>query len=580
MRILQLHSDYIEYEPVKKEAPNAEAADKKATRLEDILVLLTCVEKGDDESVAKAAVEEAAEFMKNLKANRVLLYPYAHLSSDLADPATALAVMKEMEKQAKALKLETFRAPFGWTKKFSIAVKGHPLAEQSRSITKESKEGKEAKPAAKKAIEREIAKLDEKSLGEKKAVMFRQARVDADELPPNDHRVIGQQMDMYSFHDAAPGMPFFHNAGMIVINELLKYWKELHKKAGYLEVKTPIILNRKLWEISGHWDKYRENMYFTKIDDEDFAVKPMNCPGGILIFRSKVHSYRDLPIRMAELGLVHRHELSGVLSGLFRVRCFTQDDAHIFMREDQIKDEIVGVITLFTDFYKTFGFDYHIELSTRPKNSIGTDEQWAAAEKGLKEALDSEKIKYKLNPGDGAFYGPKIDFHVKDAMGRTWQCGTIQLDMTMPEKFDLNYIGADNKQHRVVMIHRTMMGSIERFMGILVEHFSGKFPVWFAPVQVSVIPISEKNNKYAQKIADELDKAGVRVEADLSANTMDYKVREAQMRKVPYMLVVGEKEEKAKSVAVRGREGKVEYGVKLPDFVKKITEKIEKRSIE
>jgi len=580
MRILQLHSDYIEYEPVKKEAPNAEAADKKATRLEDILVLLTCVEKGDDESVGKAAVEEAAEFMKNLKANRVLLYPYAHLSSDLADPATALAVMKEMEKQAKALKLETFRAPFGWTKKLSIAVKGHPLAEQSRSITKESKEGKEAKPAAKKAIEREIAKLDEKSLEEKKAVMFRQARVDADELPANDHRVIGQQMDLYSFHDAAPGMPFFHNAGMIVINELLKYWKELHKKAGYLEVKTPIILNRKLWEISGHWDKYRENMYFTKIDDDDFAVKPMNCPGGILIFRSKVHSYRDLPIRMAELGLVHRHELSGVLSGLFRVRCFTQDDAHIFMREDQIKDEIVGVITLFTDFYKTFGFDYHIELSTRPKNSIGTDEQWAAAEKGLKEALDSEKIEYKLNPGDGAFYGPKIDFHVKDAMGRTWQCGTIQLDMTMPEKFDLNYTGADNKQHRVVMIHRTVMGSIERFMGILVEHFSGKFPVWFAPVQASVIPISEKNNKYAQKIADELDGAGVRVEADLSANTMDYKVREAQMRKVPYMLVVGEKEEKAKSVAVRGREGKVEYGVKLPDFVKKITEKIEKKSIE
>jgi len=577
MKILQLHSDYIEYEPTKKEAPNAEDVPKVKTRLEDILVLLTCVEKGDDESVGRKAVDEAAKFMKTMKVERVILYPYAHLSSDLADPDTALAVMKDMETYAKSSKLEVTRAPFGWTKKFTIAAKGHPMAEQLRSITKD---GKQARSAAPKAVEREIAKLDEKTLDEKKAVMFRQARVDADELPPNDHRVIGQQMDLYSFHDAAPGMPFFHNAGMVVMNELLKYWKELHNKAGYLEVKTPIILNRKLWEISGHWDKYRENMYFTKIDDEDFAVKPMNCPGGILIFRSKMHSYRDLPIRMAELGLVHRHELSGVLSGLFRVRCFTQDDAHIFMREDQIKDEIVGVITLVTDFYKTFGFDYHIELSTRPKNSIGTDEQWAAAEKGLKEALDSEEIKYKLNPGDGAFYGPKIDFHVKDAMGRTWQCGTIQLDMTMPDKFDLNYIGADNKQHRVVMIHRTIMGSIERFMGILVEHFSGKFPVWFAPVQVSVIPISEKNNKYAQKIADELDEAGLRVEADLSANTMDYKVRETQMRKVPYMLVVGEKEEKAKSVAVRGREGKVEYGVKLPDFVKKITEKIEKRSIE
>ena len=577
MRILQLHSDYIEYEPTKKEAPNAEDVPKVKTRLEDILVLLTCVEKGDDAAVGRQAVDEAAKFMKEMKVKRVVLYPYAHLSSDLADPATALAVMKEMEAYAKSLKLDAVRAPFGWTKKFTIAAKGHPLAEQLRIITKS---GKSKQQAAPKAVQREIAKLDTKSLEEKKAVMFRQAKTDADELPPNDHRVIGQQMDLYSFHDAAPGMPFFHNAGMVVIDELLKYWKELHKKAGYIEAKTPIILNKKLWEISGHWDKYRNNMYFTKVDEEDFAVKPMNCPGNILIFRSKVRSYRDLPVRMFELGLVHRHELSGVLSGLFRVRCFTQDDAHIFMREDQIKDEIIGVIKLIAGFYKTFGFDYHMELSTRPKDSIGTDEQWAAAERGLKEALDSEKIKYKLNPGDGAFYGPKIDFHVKDAMGRTWQCGTIQLDMTMPEKFDLNYVGADNRPHRVVMIHRTIMGSIERFMGILVEHFSGKFPVWLAPVQASVIPISEKNDKYAQKIADELEKAGLRVEADLSENTMDYKVREAQLRKVPYMLVVGEKEEKAKAVAVRGRDGKVKYGVKPAEFVKTILEKIEKKSIE
>jgi len=577
MKILQLHSDYIEYEPVKKEAPNAEDVPKEKTRLEDVLVLLTCVEKGDDESVGRKAVDEAAKFMKTMKVERAILYPYAHLSSDLADPATALAVMKDMEAYAKSLKLDVTRAPFGWTKKFTIAAKGHPMAEQLRSLTKD---GKQAKPAAPKVVEREIARLDGKTLEEKKAVMFRHAKIDADKLPPNDHRVIGQQMDLYSFHDAAPGMPFFHNAGMIVINELLKYWKELHAKAGYLEAKTPIILNKQLWEISGHWDKYRENMYFTRIDENDYAVKPMNCPGGILIFRAKPRSYRDLPVRMFELGLVHRHELSGVLSGLFRVRCFTQDDAHIFMREDQIKDEIVGVIKLITGFYKTFGFDYHMELSTRPEKSIGSDEQWAAAEAGLKDALDSTKLKYKLNPGDGAFYGPKIDFHVKDAMGRNWQCGTIQLDMTMPDKFDLNYVGADNRQHRVVMIHRTLMGSIERFLGILVEHFSGKFPVWLAPVQASVIPISEKNNKYAQKVADELAAAGLRIEADLSNSTMDYKVREAQLRKAPYMLVVGEKEEKAKTVAVRGRDGKVEYGVKLADFVKKTCEKIEKKAIE
>jgi threonyl-tRNA synthetase len=577
MKILQLHSDYIEYEPVKKEAPNAEDVPKEKTRLEDVLVLLTCVEKGDDESVGRKAVDEAAKFMKTMKVERAILYPYAHLSSELSDPATALAVMKDMEAYAKSLKLDVTRAPFGWTKKFTIAAKGHPMAEQLRSLTKD---GKQATPAAPKVVEREIARLDGKTLEEKKAVMFRQAKIEADKLPTNDHRVIGQQMDLYSFHDAAPGMPFFHNNGMIVINELLKYWKELHAKGGYLEAKTPIILNKQLWEISGHWDKYRENMYFTRIDENDYAVKPMNCPGGILIFRSKPRSYRDLPVRMFELGLVHRHELSGVLSGLFRVRCFTQDDAHIFMREDQIKDEIVGVIKLITGFYKTFGFDYHMELSTRPEKSIGSDEQWAAAEAGLKDALDSTKLKYKLNPGDGAFYGPKIDFHVKDAMGRNWQCGTIQLDMTMPDKFDLNYVGADNRQHRVVMIHRTLMGSIERFLGILVEHFSGKFPVWLAPVQASVIPISEKNNKYAQKVADELAAAGLRIEADLSNSTMDYKVREAQLRKVPYMLVVGEKEEKAKTVAVRGRDGKVEYGVKLADFVKKTCEKIEKKAIE
>lgn len=570
MRILQLHSDYIEYEPVKKEIPDAEEAEKKTSKLEDVVVLFTCVEAGDNGVIARQAIDETKEFLENLKANRVLLYPYAHLSSNLANPKVALNVMKEMEKYSNELGIETFRAPFGWCKRFTVAVKGHPLAEQSREISSDV-----GTPVEKKKVKPK----KERSLEQKKAVMFRQSRITDEKLPENDHRVIGQQLDLYSFHDAAPGMPFFHNKGMIIINELLKFWKEEHNKAGYLEVKTPMILNKDLWEISGHWDKYRENMYFTKIDDEDFAVKPMNCPGGILIFKSKVRSYRDLPMRVAELGLVHRHELSGVLSGMFRVRAFTQDDAHIYMTEKQIKDEIIDVIKLTDKFYKTFGLDYHIELSTRPEKSIGTDEQWRAAEAGLKKALESGKIKYKLNPGDGAFYGPKIDFHIKDAMGRTWQCGTIQLDMTMPEKFDLSYVGKDNKPHRVVMIHRTIMGAIERFMGILVEHFSGKFPVWLAPVQAVVIPISEKNNKYAKQVAGKLEQKGIRVDADLSDNTMDYKIREAQLQKIPYMIVVGDKEEKGKNISVRSRDGKVKHDVALKDFLKQITEEIEKKVI-
>jgi threonyl-tRNA synthetase len=568
MRILQLHSDYIEYEPVKKEIPSAEDVEKRPHRLEDVVVLFTCVESGDTADIGKKAIEETKEFLKNLKVNKILLYPYAHLSSNLAEPSVALDVMKKMEEYSKSIGIDVSRAPFGWCKRFSISVKGHPLAEQSREISSDTKPGKK-KPRKKK----------ERSLKQKKAAMFRQSRITDEKLPENDHRIIGQQMDLYSFHDAAPGMPFFHNNGMIIIKEMIKFWKEEHRKAGYQEVSTPMILNKELWEISGHWDKFRENMYLTKIDNQDFAVKPMNCPGGILIFKSKIRSYRDLPLRVAELGIVHRHELSGVLSGLLRVRVFTQDDAHIYMTKDQIKDEIVGVIKLTDKIYKTFGFDYRVELSTRPENSIGTDEQWEAAEAGLKDALDSEKIKYKLNPGEGAFYGPKIDFHIKDAMGRSWQCGTIQLDMTLPDRFDLNYIGEDNKPHRVIMLHRTVFGSLERFFGVLVEHFNGKFPVWLAPVQAVVIPISEKNNKYAGKVKSKLEDAGIRIKADLSDNKMDYKIREAQLQRVPYMIVVGSKEEKGKDISVRTREGKVKNNVLLKDFIKDVTKEIENRTI-
>jgi threonyl-tRNA synthetase len=389
-----------------------------------------------------------------------------------------------------------------------------------------------------------------------------------------DHRKIGQQLDLYSFHEEAPGMMFLHPKGMIIWNELMKFWKEEHNKAGYVEVKTPIILNKHLWEKSGHWDHYRENMYFTKIDDADYAVKPMNCPGGMLIYKSRSHSYRELPIRMAEVGLVHRHELSGVLSGLFRVRAFYQDDAHIFMTTKQIKDEIIGVIKLSEKIYKTFGLEYHIELSTRPKNSIGTEEQWKAAEKGLKEALETLKIDYKLNPGDGAFYGPKIDFHIKDALGRTWQCGTIQLDMAMPERFDLTYVEEDNKPHRVVMIHRTIYGALERFIGILVEHYGGAFPVWLSPVQVILLPVTDRNVKFANEVKEKLEKNDIRVSVDSNANTLEYKIRDAQLQKIPFMITVGDKEEKNKTLAIRTRDGKVNFGVKVEDFIKQILDDI------
>ena len=570
MRILQLHSDHIEYEPVKKEIPSAEDAEKKINKLKDIVVLFTCVESGDNKTIAKQAMDETEKFLKNLKVNRILLYPYAHLSADLAEPDVALDVMKSMEKYSKELGIDTFRAPFGWCKRFTIAVKGHPLAEQSRSIS--SDVGVKSKKEKK-----ELKSKKEKTLEQKKATMFRQSKVTDEKLPENDHRVLGQRLGLYSFHDAAPGMPFFHNKGMIIMNELLKFWREEHKKAGYQEVKTPIILHKDLWEISGHWDKFRENMYFTKIDDQDYGIKPMNCPGGILIFRSRVRSYKDLPMRVAELGLVHRHELSGVLSGLFRVRMITQDDAHIYATEKQIKKEIITLIKFMDRFYKTFGLDYHVELSTRPEKSLGTDEQWKAAEAGLEEALKSTKTKYKLNPSEGTFYGPKIDFHIKDAMGRTWQCGTIQFDMIMPERFDLNYIGEDNRPHRVIMLHRTMMGALERFMGLIVEHFKGAFPIWIAPVQTVVIPISEKNKKYANSIRTKLEKSNIRVEADLGENTLDYKIREAQLQKIPYMIVVGSKEEKEKVISVRSRDGKVKHKIALKDFIKQISTEIKKK---
>ena len=397
-----------------------------------------------------------------------------------------------------------------------------------------------------------------------------------EEAEKRDHRKLGQELDLFSFNDAAVGFAFWHPKGMTLKNELVAYWRREHLKAGYQEVQTPVILSESLWHQSGHWDNYKDNMYFTKIDDQQSAIKPMNCPGGILIYKSRMHSYRDLPLRVAELGLVHRHELSGVLHGLFRVRSFVQDDAHIYCTEDQIEKELTNTIKLIEGIYKKFGFkNYHIELSTRPQKSIGTDQMWNKAEKTMKKVSGDLKLKIKINEGDGAFYGPKFDFHINDSIGRTWQCGTIQLDFSMPERFELEYVGKDGKKERPVMIHRTVLGSLERFIGILIEHYAGAFPLWLAPVQLSVISVGASSKKYAKEVYKELSAEGFRVELKDENETVGKKIREAEMQKIPYMIVVGEKESKSGSVAVRALHDKKITNLKKSVFIKKIKKELE-----
>ncbi|MGD8270363.1 MAG: threonine--tRNA ligase [Desulfobacterales bacterium] len=401
-----------------------------------------------------------------------------------------------------------------------------------------------------------------------------------EEARKRNHRKIGTALDLFSFHDEAPGMPFFHANGMVIWNALLEYWREEHRTAGYVETKTPITLNRSLWERSGHWENYRENMYTSVIDDTDVAIKPMNCPGGMLVYTSRHHSYRDLPIRQAEVGLVHRHELSGVLNGLFRVRAFHQDDAHIFMTPEQIQSEILSLLSLEDRMYSTFGLGYHLELSTRPDKSIGTDVQWKMATDGLRSALDAYGRDYKINEGDGAFYGPKIDLHIKDALGRTWQCGTIQLDMSLPERFDLYYVDKDNEKHRPIMLHRTVFGSIERFLGILIEHFAGKFPLWMAPVQVILLPINDDLVAYADEIGRTLQGAGLRCEVDSRAESLNKKIREAQLRYIPLILTIGNKEKASGTLSVRTLDGTVKQGISHDVFMNTVTAAIRERRLD
>ena len=472
--------------------------------------------------------------------------------------------MKELSKNKK---YKIFRAPFGYYKEFELKCKGHPLSELSRSIGEQQSSTQNQSTTA--SISKDEA-VDYKQLLRE----ISKSKLDTSKLKENDHRIIGKQMDLFSFSEVAPGMVFWHNNGLIIRNELINFWRSEHKKAGYQEIQTPQILDKKLWLISGHWEKYKNNIFLTEYEDRTFAVKPMNCPGGILIYKTSPKSYKDLPIRAGELGIVHRQELSGVLAGLFRVIQFTQDDAHIYCTESQLEEEISKIIELINKFYKIFNMKFdHIELSTRPEKRIGDDKLWDKAEKALENVLKKKKMTYKINKGDGAFYGPKIDFHTKDSLNRTWQTSTIQLDFAMPERFDLTYTDENNEQLRPVMLHRVIYGSLERFIGVLLEETSGHLPLWLAPKQIRIVNFTDKNNKACEKLKQELEQLNLRVDTDLKSEPLQGKIKQAEIEKLPYIVVIGDKEEKAKTLAVRNKQ-KVTT-IKHEDFIKQILKEIE-----
>ena len=541
MKILSLHCDYIKFKPLKKALKEPEQLDKKReqlTEVKDPLVILTAVEKQDESNpnIIKDYIENIISLASQVGAKNIVLYPYAHLSPSLSSPQFALKTMENTEKELlNTKKYNVTRAPFGYYKEFELKCKGHPLSELSRSIGTEQ-------------IVSSSPKISKEEVFDYKQLLreISKSKLDTSKLKDNDHRILGKQMDLFSFSETAPGMVFWHNKGLIIRNELINFWREEHKKAGYQEIQTPQILDKKLWQISGHWEKYKENVFISEYEGRTFIVKPMNCPGGMLVYKNKPKSYKDLPLRVAELGIVHRQELSGVLAGLFRVIQFTQDDAHIFCTEKQIESEIQKIIELIDKFYKTFNLEFdHVELSTRPEKRIGDEKFWDLAESTLENVLKKKKMKYKINPGDGVFYGPKIDFHVKDSLGRTWQCSTIQLDFQMPERFNLTYMGENNKEHRPIMLHRVIYGSLERFIGVLLEHTNGRLPLWLSPIQARIINFTDRNNKSCEKLKKEIEEKGFRVDIDLKSEPISGKIKQAEMEKIPYIVTIGDREEKS-----------------------------------
>ena len=575
MKILTLHVDYINFKPLKKALKNVEELsdkEKKGGEAKDALVVMTAVEKIDDnvKEVVTKLIENIKDVASQVKTKNIVLYPYAHLSSNLASPEIASEVLKTAEKELKKT-FNVVKAPFGYYKEFELKVKGHPLSELSREIQVDG-EVKSEKSGRIKAEE----KYDYKQLLRE----ISKSKLDTSKLKDNDHRIIGKEMELFSFSEVAPGMVFWHNNGLIIRTELIDFWRQIHRKSGYQEILTPQMMDSKLWKVSGHWDKYKDNNFISEYEKRPFILKPMNCPGGMLVYRNTPKSYADLPLRVAEMGVVHRVELSGVLSGLFRVIQFTQDDAHLFCADEkQAKEEIKKIVELINFFYKKFNLNFdHVELCTRPEKRIGTDEMWGKAEKLLESTLKELKVKYILKKGDGAFYGPKIDFHVKDSLDRTWQVSTIQLDFSMPERFELEYTDKDNTKKRPIMLHRVIYGSLERFIGILLEHTNGRLPTWLAPNQVRVLSFTDRNIDYARQVIKKLGDTipELRLDADLRSTTVQSKVKEAEIMRVPWVITVGDNEEKNKTISVR-HESKVKYDVKIDSFIKDIKELIKKR---
>jgi threonyl-tRNA synthetase len=566
MKLLLNHADYIEYEPISKEIAEAEKAKKEKSRIDELVVVFIAMESDDDLSAVKRAAGELDSSVKKLGVKRVLLYPYAHLSQDLAPPRKALELIKQLEMQVAALGYEVYRAPFGWNKAFEIRVKGHPYAEQSKSIGPESKPSKKERTVA-------ISAAKEQHLSES-AMLARVRKSEFVGLPETDHRVIGERLDLFSFQELSPGMVYWHDKGLTLRNLLIDFIRNEQKRRGYIEISTPALANTILWRISGHWDHYKDTMFFTQMGDEQFGLKPMNCPSTFLFYKTRRWSYRDLPLRVADFDPLFRNELSGVASGMFRVKTFIQDDAHIFVAEQQIVDELRNVIDLMSYFYSIFGLNYSPKISTMPDQHLGTKEQWDAAVSALVEAVRSKGIEPVMKEKEGAFYGPKIDVDVKDSMGREWQCATIQLDFQMPRRFRLTFTGSDGQEHTPVVIHRVIYGSLERFIGILIEHYQGRFPTWISPVQARVIPVSDQFREYCDKVYKVLTDHRVRTDTDYDSSTLGSKIRKAQLEKIPYMLVIGKKEADSNTVSIRRPNGETIQGLTTEELLSRIAEDV------
>ena len=582
MRMLTLHCDYIKFKPVKKAIKEPEELSeerKKEIDVKDPLVVLTAVEKGDNDSIVKKYIDAIEKTANEVKAKKIVLYPYAHLSSQLSSPDTALEYMTEAESVLKSKGFEVVRAPFGYYKEFELKCKGHPMSELSKEFRVEGEvinAGQASKEAKTKAGKEEI--IDPVKLMNK----ISPTKLDTSKLKENDHRILGQRLGLFMFNESSPGAPYWLPNGLIVYNELLNFWRVEHTKLGYKETMTPLINKKELYHVSGHWDHYKENMFVADMgEDGVYCLKPMNCPNAMLIFKSQTRSYKDLPLRLSDADRLHRFELSGVLNGLLRVRSFQQDDSHNFITEDMIGDEYEEIFKICEKFYGIFGMEYSFRLGTRPQGFLGDIKTWEKAEDTLKKILKKSGKKFAIQDGDGAFYGPKVDILMKDSLGREWQMGTIQLDFQLPQRFGLKYVDKDGKEKTPVVVHRVIYGSLERFIGILLEHTNGALPLWLSPVQVRVVNFTDRNNKSAEKVVEKIKKEipMLRIDSDFRNTTVSDKVRDAEMQKIPYVIVIGDKEEEKGTLAVRKRgDKKPEFGVKLDKFVAELREKLDKRN--